>query len=57
MYVFVQLDGMLPRRGTTVEFYVRFKPNGPTPAPKLATLVRTHAHTHTRAHTHTHIVI
>jgi hypothetical protein len=34
-----QLDGMLPRRGTTVEFYVRFKPNGPTPAPKLATLV------------------
>jgi hypothetical protein len=57
MYVFVQLDGMLPRRGTTVEFYVRFKPNGPTPAPKLATLVRTHAHTHARAHTHTHIVI
>eukprot|EP00802_Teleaulax_amphioxeia_P003480 Tamp_03483.p2 GENE.Tamp_03483~~Tamp_03483.p2 ORF type:complete len:387 (+),score=97.97 Tamp_03483:39-1163(+) len=34
-----QLDGMLPRRGTTVEFVVRFHPQGPIPVPKVATLV------------------
>ena len=35
----LQIDGTLPRRGTAVEFTVRFNPNGPMPVPKTATLV------------------
>jgi len=34
-----QADGMLPRRGTNVDFTVRFNPQGPMPVPKVATLV------------------